>query len=168
MELRELLQVEIWSKRTSRRILVGLKFVAIGLGVVVVGIALWIFVWTHWLTQGERSKGKIALVQVEALQSFDEMSDAEFDARSRQAQEKVNDASDAIFTAKDRQIAVYLSLCLFEMQGMKKSQRIRKILDSRPGFTKSERSKELELKSEESERHLLKTLVKSLHESLDK
>jgi len=168
MGIRERLQTEIWSKQTSRKILVGLKFVGIGLGVVLVVIALLVFVWTHWLTQGERSKGRIALVQVEALQNFDGMSDAEFDARLRQAQEKVNDANDAVFTARDRQIVVYLSLCLFEMQGMKKSQRMREILDSRPGHTKSERFKELELKSDRSEHDLISQVVESLHESLDK
>jgi hypothetical protein len=175
MGLREILQTEIWSKQTSRnilarigKILVRLKFVGIGLAVVLVGIALWFFVWTHWLTEGERSKGKIALVQVDALQNFNGMSDTEFDTRSQQAQEKVNDAIDAAVTFKDRSIADFVDLYLFELKGMRQQKKVREQIYSRPGFTKPEWAKESDLKFEKSQDDLIKIIRDAVHESLSK
>jgi hypothetical protein len=175
MEVREILQTEIWSAETSRKILarIGkilgrLKFVGIGLAVVLVGIVLWLFVWTHWLTEGERSKGKIALVQVDALQNFDEMNDAEFDARSQQAQEKVNEAMGAAVTFKDRTTANFVYIYLIELKQLRQQNKMQEQLYSRPGYKRPGRTKESDLKLEKSQDDLIKIIRDAVHESLDK
>ena len=107
MEIRELLQKEIWSKRTSRKILIGLGIVSVGL---IVGSAL----NERWITPPERNAGRVALAQIEVLQSSNEMSDAEFDAKDLQAKQKVDLAEQAAWTSQDTRISAqllgYLSL----------------------------------------------------------
>jgi hypothetical protein len=61
MKIRELLQTELWSKRTSRRILVGI-------GILVVGFFFWCAIEQYVLTPGERSAARAALVKVDELQ----------------------------------------------------------------------------------------------------
>lgn len=83
MKLRELSQTELWSKRTARKVFVG------------IGIAFWILLLTagvlyevemHWLTPGERSAAKAALVEIDALQNAETMNGEEFDLAEKKAQ----------------------------------------------------------------------------------
>ena len=71
MGIREVSQAEIWSKETSRKILSRvwkvLKWAGISIGTVVAALALFVFVWTHWLTAKERNAGTTALAQIDAL-----------------------------------------------------------------------------------------------------
>ncbi len=114
MNVRKLLQTELWSKRTSRRILVwfGLIF-----GVLVVGFVAVYEIERHWLTPGERSSAKAALAQIDGLQDFGSLSDQEFEVREKQAEVKVKIAKDAAVTKRDVWIADSLELYLTETQG---------------------------------------------------
>jgi len=168
MEIREILQTEIWSKQTSRKILVGLMYLGIGLGVVFLGFVLWFWIWTHWLTAKERSAGKTALAQVEALQNLAAASDIEFDEQDRLAQEKVDAANKAVLTAKDNEIAITLSICLDELRMMRRDKKMQERLDSLSANTRSEHSKVVDSRTEAVERDAIKNLEGVLHELLDK
>ena len=108
MKVRELLQKEVWSKRTSRKILVVLAILC-------VAFVLWIAAYVvdeSWITPSERRAGRAALAQIDSLQNFDGMSDAEFDAGVLQAGRKVGDAEQAAWTSRDKRIAGVVSFYL--------------------------------------------------------
>ncbi|SRR5260370_28687737 len=115
MEIRELLQTEIWSKRTSRKIL-------IGIGVLFVGFVLWCAVYVvdkRWMTPGEHTAVRAALTQIDALQNFDGMSDAEFDSGVLLAKRKVEDAEQAAWTSRDNWAVVAVSLYFTETKDLR-------------------------------------------------
>jgi hypothetical protein len=64
MNLREILQIEIWSRRTTRRIFSILGYVAVAL---LIGLVIWFEVERHWLTKGERKTASTALRQIDGL-----------------------------------------------------------------------------------------------------
>lgn len=101
MTIREILQIEIWSKRTSRKIL-------IGLGIVVAGFVVWFAVDGHWITPPERNAARAALAQIEVLQNSKEMSNAEYDEGTRRAKESLDKAEHAAWTSRDKSIAAAL------------------------------------------------------------
>jgi hypothetical protein len=101
MNVRELLRYEIWSKRTTRKILV---WSGTFLGFVVALLTIWILVERHWLTPGERRAGKAALAQVGELENFESMSAQDFDAKSYRAQILINDADKSAWTWRDRAV----------------------------------------------------------------
>jgi hypothetical protein len=105
MIIRDLLQIEIWSKRTSRKILIGLGIVVI---LLVVGVVVLNALDERWITPPERKAGRAALAQIEVLQNFDQMSDSEYDAGALQAKQKINTAEQAAWTAQDKRIALML------------------------------------------------------------
>ena len=120
MKTRELLQIELWSKRTTRKILVGL-------GIVYLGVVAWFAVDRYWLTPGERSAGRAALVQIDELQNFGSDGIEDFAVRARQAKEKLEAAQQAAWTMRDKAVATgltaYLSLTLID-QEMQRRQSI--------------------------------------------
>jgi hypothetical protein len=107
MKVRELLQTELWSKRTSRKIFVGF-------GIVIVLLCAWYALERYWLTPGERNAARAALVQIDGLQDFVSLSDQDFDARKKQAEEMIDAAKQAAVTQRDELLALqldgYLSL----------------------------------------------------------
>lgn len=109
MTLREVLQIEVWSRKTSRKI-----FVVSGILIVVLilGLLSLYEVETRWLTARERSTARNALKQVDALQSFGSLSDQEFKAKSKRAEIALSAAERAAFTARDKQVAFLLSTYL--------------------------------------------------------
>ena len=98
MNIRELLQTELWSKRTTRKILVwsGLVFV-----VGFLALNGWHFVEIHWLTRGERDAAKAALAEIDALQDAGPLSDEEFQVRLKAAEAKVKLAEEQPETYRD-------------------------------------------------------------------
>ena len=108
MTVREVLQKEIWSKETSRKIL-------LVCGLLVTGILVWNQIQSKWLTPSERKAGRAALVEVDALQKSAEMSDEEYGAAYKRAEAKVDAADKAAWTGKDRSIAVLLSIDLMSI-----------------------------------------------------
>jgi hypothetical protein len=106
MKIREILQIELWSKETTRKVLrpVGrfLKRTAIVLGILVVLAGTAFEIESHWLTGGERKAGRVALAQIEKLEELQigvgEVSDEnadwvlKYDAAEQQAKSAVSNA----------------------------------------------------------------------------
>jgi hypothetical protein len=105
MKIRELLQTELWSKRTSRKVLVGFGIV---LGVVIAGSVLWSVVDRNWITPGERSAARIALGKLDALQDAGLMNTKEFVVWAKLAGNKVDAARQVARTTRDRMIVAEL------------------------------------------------------------
>ena len=109
MNLRELLKHELWSKRTTRKILV---WSGTFLGFVIAVLTIWILVEKFWLTPGERRAGKAALAQIDTLQDFESMTGRDFNAKSRQAGKEIDAAQNSAWTWRDKGVAESLSLYL--------------------------------------------------------
>jgi len=119
MKVRELLQTEIWSKRTTRRIW---KVV----GTVLV-VALFCFVVNRfWLTPSERKVARVALNLIDALENSDGLAKEEFDSRSDRAREAVEIAERKAWTARDKTVFELLSIYL-DMVKLERSQLDRKL-----------------------------------------
>jgi hypothetical protein len=163
MTVRELLQIEIWSKRTSRKMLIGFGKIFVCLVIVGVGVVAWVAISRHWITNAERNAGKAALAQIDALQRFDEMSDAEYEEGALQAKGKIAAAEQAAWTVKDRWVFINLEMC-FVLTDAEKSNR-RWIQGS-----KFHRDPDRERKDRESlqESEILRnSLRQGLHRALD-
>ncbi|MGA3009563.1 MAG: hypothetical protein ABSD72_04815 [Terracidiphilus sp.] len=109
MKVRELLQIEIWSKETSRKIFARtLRIstrVGIVIGVLVVAIGIVLTVELRWLTPGERSTARDAVSLVDALQDFGAVNDGDFDAGLVRAKVKIQVAEDSVWTIRDSVVA---------------------------------------------------------------
>ncbi|MGA3334578.1 MAG: hypothetical protein ABSC62_10500 [Terracidiphilus sp.] len=108
MKVRELLQHEIWSKETSRKILVGFAVFVAALFIV---FGTWYEFETHWLTIRERVAAKVALQRIDALQNADSLSDEEFKIRRNEVNSAVDAAGLAARTSKDEMVAAELIMC---------------------------------------------------------
>jgi hypothetical protein len=128
MTIREILQIEIWSKRTSRKILIGSGIVV---ALLVVGFVVLNALDERWITPPERKAGRAALAQIEVLQNFEQMSDLEYDAGALQAKRKIDTAEHAAWTAQDERIALML-LGYFASTDEKRSHRKFKLPPERP------------------------------------
>ncbi len=109
MSVRQLLQTEIWSNRTTRRMLVWSGTL---LGFVIAVLAILILVERYWLTSGEQRAGRAALAQIDGLENFESMSVWEFDAKSYKAQALIDDAKKSAWTWRDKGVAESLSYYL--------------------------------------------------------
>jgi len=125
MNIRELLKIEVWSKRTSRKILVGLAiFVAV--------FVIFFFVDKVWITQGEREAAGSALLLIDSLQSqYSEDDQKDFDVRERKAQEAVDAAKHAAWTSRDKQISFALLWCLVEVEADRGQLKTDKLIQQR-------------------------------------
>jgi hypothetical protein len=150
MTIREILQIEIWSKRTSRKILIGLGIVVF---LLVVGFVVLNTLDERWITPPERKAGRVALAQIEALQNFDQMSDSEYDAGALQAKQKIDTAAQAAWTAQDKRIALML-LGYFASTDGKRSNLKLKLPAKRP-------------EEEALDRQVLQFIKGVLHKALD-
>jgi hypothetical protein len=109
MQVRELLQTEIWSKRTSRRILVVIGIIAF------VGFSFF-EIDGHWISWAERKTARAALTEIDALQSFGSMSEAEYKERLSHAKGTVEAADKAGWTRRDLAVSSLLSAYLSEVE----------------------------------------------------
>jgi hypothetical protein len=100
MKVRELLQTELWSKRTTRKILVGFAIVVVGFGVVFT-------VEVKWLTPGERVAAKQALASLDVLQNLNS-GDEDFLKRTTQVHALIDVADQAAWTLRDDRIVTAL------------------------------------------------------------
>jgi len=98
MNVRELLQTEIWSKRTSRIIaLVVLLLCGIGL------------LWTYWATPREKRLARVAITKVDSITDPEGISQEDFDARYAEAKSAAGDAKAAAITLRDRVVALVVA-----------------------------------------------------------
>jgi hypothetical protein len=122
MRFRELLQIELWSKETSRKILIGLIVVAVVL-------IAWIAAERYWLTSAERAAGRAALAQIDKLQDFGTTGNDVFEARVKQARAQVDAAERAAWTTRDESVArtlgFYLDLTKIDQEDAQRQQLIR-------------------------------------------
>jgi hypothetical protein len=128
MKIRELLQTEIWSKRTSRKILV---VTGIVLGILALGIGSLYEVNERWLTPREKSLAKAAFAQIDALQDVASFSDEDFDAKSKDAEAKVKAAQQAAMTVRDEQIAFVLDGYRGEIEDERDNIKMQKLMQER-------------------------------------
>jgi hypothetical protein len=105
MKVHELLQIELWSKRTSWKICIGIGIVVV---FAVVGLNAFFAVERYWLTPGERRAARTALAQIDGLQNLDSISDQDFSAKTKLVQQSVDLAHDAAWTIRDKQIVAEL------------------------------------------------------------
>ncbi|MGB8030650.1 MAG: hypothetical protein WCF30_13435 [Terracidiphilus sp.] len=105
MKIREFLHYEIWSKRTSRRVLVVSTVV---LAVLILGLFALNAVNRNWLTPGERKAAKAALIQLDALQDSGPLSNKDFSVRAKQVGREIDEAHRAAWTTRDRIIVLKL------------------------------------------------------------
>ena len=126
MNVLELLQIELWSKRTSRKILIVSGIVA---ALVLVAYGAGYGIEIHWLTRGEREAARAALQQIDALHDARSLSDEEFEALERQAEAKVKTAEDAATTLRDDDVAMDLSAYLISVTYEPAMRQDRHIID---------------------------------------
>jgi len=112
VKIRELLQYEIWSKSTTRKILArkgkALGRVGIVLGILVVALGVVYVVEISWMTSGERKAATTALAEIDALQNYVAAGGNDFDARDQKANETAKAAARAAWTIRDNQAAFEL------------------------------------------------------------
>jgi hypothetical protein len=102
MKVRELLQTEIWSKRTHRRLL-------IGFATAIAGFLIWAWIDGIWLTGNERRAARTALVLVDVLKAqVSEDDQRDFDNRMEQTKQAVDAADQAGWTGRDKQVSLAL------------------------------------------------------------
>ncbi|HEY4357562.1 MAG TPA: hypothetical protein VGN16_17550 [Acidobacteriaceae bacterium] len=162
MTVREVLQTELWSKRTSRKIL-------IGFGIVVAVLAVALGIERYWLTPSERNAGRSALAAIDGLQHAEDMSHEVFHARDLMAKNQVDVASRAAWTGRDKVVVLLLEnyLVLTEIDDESK------MLRNRLSESKDERVRKLDSKLVEGERETRRASIqvrefvaKNLHQVL--
>ena len=109
MNVRGLLQFELWSKKTSRKILVGIGIV---FGLLLVCLICWYEVEIHWITPGERDAARAALKEIDAIEDAGPLSEQELKVRTEQAEAVVKLAEAAAQTHRDNSIRMDLDLYL--------------------------------------------------------
>jgi hypothetical protein len=151
MNVRELLQTEIWSKRTTRKLL-------IGLAVVICVSVSWETLDQTWITPPERVAAKAALQQIEMLQK---VSEQDFGSSERKASEAVDVAEKAAWTTRDLKLATtlsgYLDIYRIHQDGAK-------LEDSLGKIGRQDLAKKL---AGENSKVVLDLLGKTLHDVLD-
>ncbi len=172
MKIRELLHREIWSKRTSWKICVG---IGVFWGVVLIAVAAHDAIQQYWLSPGERRAARTALMQIDALQDVGAVSDQDFDASEKQVEQRVKIASNAAWTMRDSEVSWALSACLLATRMERNdswSRRfkdriwVQKLMQSQIDFLEnSERDSSKRVATSETE--ALRILRSELHKALD-
>ena len=173
MNVRELLQIEIWSKETSRKILRRtwriLRPVAVVSGVLVLLLAVVFAVEWDWLTSGERKAGRTALAEIEELEKLEWDAGDGFDVMDSQAKVSVAVAEQKAWTLRDQNTSAMLELYLGELQ-IEHENRIR---ESRLRLIAIERHQnwpsnpELEKEHRDSQAQVFSSMRSYLHKQLD-
>lgn len=115
MTVREFLQIELWSKNTTRKIV---KVVGVCFGSLVVVGAVFLALELGWINPHERSTAKIALADIEGLRQISAESEDEYKTRKVKAEVAAESALEAAWTWRDERICTAISayLTLVEMQ----------------------------------------------------
>jgi hypothetical protein len=167
MKIRELLQTELWSKQTTRKFLVWSGSV---LWFVFGVLALWIGVEWYWLTPGERNAGRVALAQIDVLQSWDTLSDSDFNAADANAKGSLGVARQAAWTDRDKAIAgtlaVYLEMIEMDRESMQRSKSVLQLLQQRNSSLADSEKQHAEDRNFENKKTTL-LLRSGLHGELD-
>jgi hypothetical protein len=127
MKVRELLQIELWSKRTSWKICLGFA------GFVVAGLICGYAAERFWITPGVLKESRIALEGIDQLQNSDSLSDQDFGASARQVEKEIDVALGKARTDRDVgvtfQLSKYLHSVLMERLQVRKEKELEKKQD---------------------------------------
>ena len=159
MKIRELLRTEVWSKKTSRRVL-------IGIGIVLVGFGSWVAIELCWLSPGERDAARIALAQIDSLQRIDSIRDDDFSAGDKQAARSVEIAKQTAWTERDKDITELLSMFLGFTQIDREDLQKRKLLQQTDP-PEAHRGQEFALEMETMGKGIRLGVQLRLHRALD-
>jgi hypothetical protein len=148
MKVRELLQIELWSKSTSWKICLGL------VGFVVLGLPGVYAVERFWISPAERSESQRALAKAELLEKSDSLGDKEFGEKAQQAEQEIEVATGKARTYRDVDVTFQLSRYLHFLL----LERIQAHKENGPGLSQTWRDK---MHSSEAQ------LRQELHHELD-
>ncbi len=173
MNVRELLQIEIWSKETSRKILRGtwrvVRPVALVSGVLVLLLAVVFAVEWYWLTSGERKAGRTALAKIEELEQLEWSASDRFDAMDSQVKASVAVAEQKAWTMRDRNTSGMLEFYRWQLETEHES-RIRESQLRLIAIEKHQNwpsNPELEKKHRDSQAQVFDSMRSYLHKQLD-
>ena len=163
MKIPELLQIELWSKRTSRRLFVGIGIVFV---VAFVGVGALSAIGKHWLTPGERKAAKIALQQIEELPKGNSASYDELFAMHKTERKAIAIAEAEAVTEKDHTTVMQLEACVSEVNS---DRLIVMLRQTRAGeATPEQMESRVEFLSRASKsRDLAHGICKAIHQTLD-
>jgi hypothetical protein len=120
MNVRELLQIELWSKEASRKVVRRiwrvLKPVTIALGLLLVLLFVSYEVEAHWLTSGEKQAGKVALAQVEKLEALSYCRCEQFAVTNKEATNAIQFARSKAWTLRDHGLAEWLEFYRWQVE----------------------------------------------------
>jgi hypothetical protein len=142
MKIREVLQTELWSKRTTWKILI------VSAVVLVLGYGFWQAYDRYWISLGVRGPGRMALAQIDELQTTSKSCDPSFDAKAEGADREIKLADPKAHTTRDFAVTMQLTVYLGNIQlkhlrdcgrdaGEQKSARLRGFVDRLLGSTPS-------------------------------
>jgi hypothetical protein len=119
MNFREILQIEIWSKRTTRKVVSGLwrvlKPVMVGLGSAAVLLFVFYEVEARWLTSDERQAARAALAKAETLEPQRFCRCERFAAADAETKEAIEVAREKARTLRDNRVLGLLDLYRWQM-----------------------------------------------------
>jgi hypothetical protein len=125
MSFREILQFELWSKQTSRKLM---KVFGAGFTIFVLLVFCLYLFDTKWISSEERRTAKVALALVDSLQQqYLEGDEKDYEAKAQRAKDAVNAAVHAAMTSRDDQIANALFAYVTEIdvaRGNRKTDRM--------------------------------------------
>jgi hypothetical protein len=112
MKVRKYLQTELWSKKTSWKLLVGSGLVT---GFCVAGFVGWNEYEVHWLTSGEREASRAALAEIDSMRGAESLSDEAWEARIQQVRVKIEATRKEVRTYRDTQMEMELNFYLLRV-----------------------------------------------------
>jgi hypothetical protein len=95
MNVRELLRYELWSRRTTWKILI------VSTVVLALGYGIWQAYDRYWITSGVREPGRKALAQIDELQTLTASCDASFDAKAQWVDREIKAGDQKAHTFRD-------------------------------------------------------------------
>src|SRR5271157_989013 len=106
MKIRELLQIEIWSKRTTWILLIGI------VALVGLGQLGWYTLERFYLSSAEKNAAREALSEIDRLQASGPLTDDAFATEARAAEVKIRNAVRVEWTDRDIGVNFLLSTYL--------------------------------------------------------
>ena len=161
MGIRELLQTELWNKRTTRRILFG-TLVVIALSTF--GLKVWQAYQYYWLTDSERTAARIALQNINDVRKTNAASYEEFNAIIGPEKKTIAAANAAAVTERDQITVMQLEGCDLEVTNDRLNAMLQQIPAVTPRQTESKAVLQLRYsKSADSTRGKCEALHKALY-----
>jgi len=112
MNIRELLKIEVWSKRTTRKVVV---VAIVVIGAARLGLYGWQYLDRNWLTPGERSAASEALARIDKLREPRSLDENQFSEEKRKAKSQIDCAERKAWTIRDQGVAFELKMYLMKI-----------------------------------------------------